>query len=80
MGGDPSWPPSSNLTVGEGGIGKDYTFEDFEKVMRKGVKRDGTEVAAPMALLPQYTSQMTEVEMRALWAYIQSVEALATGA
>ncbi len=77
--GDPSWPPSANLTKGEGGIAAAYSFEDFEKVMRTGVKKDGTKVATPMDLLPPYTATMTDTEMKALWAYIQSLPATPTG-
>lgn len=79
LGGDPAWPPSTNLTGAEGGIAAAYAFEDFEKVMRTGVRKDGSTVAAPMSLIPPYASTMTDTEMRALWAYIQSLPATPTG-
>ena len=34
---------------------------------------DGTELLEPMNMVVPYTSQMTEVEMEALWAYLQSL-------
>ena len=79
LAGDPAWPPSTNLTSAEGGIASAYSYEDFSKVMRTGVKKDGSTVATPMNLIPPYASTMTETEMQALWAYIQSLPATPTG-
>lgn len=77
--GDPAWPPSSNLTTGEGGIGSTYSFEDFERAMREGTQPDGSTHLHPMDLVAPYTSNMTDTEMKALWAYLQSVPPLPTG-
>jgi mono/diheme cytochrome c family protein len=78
-GGDPAWAPATNLTPVEGGIVAGYGYDDFQKVMREGTKPDGNMVALPMSLLPQYTSTMTDTEVKALWAYIQALEAQPTG-
>lgn len=79
LAGDPSWPPSSNLTTGEGGVGGDYTFESFDTMMRTGVKPNGEATLSPMDLIPPYAEHYTETEMKALWAFVQSLEAKPTG-
>lgn len=74
VGGDPSWPPSANLTP------KDWPadgYEAFEKAVRKGVRRDGGEVRMPMPY-KAYAS-MTDVEVQAMWAFFQSLPAAETG-
>ncbi|MFW5920660.1 MAG: hypothetical protein ACOCUS_02380 [Polyangiales bacterium] len=44
-----------------------------------GWKRpDGSEIREPMTLVAPYADQMTDVELRALWAYLQSVDPHAT--
>lgn len=71
-GGDPSWPAASNLTPVPEGLGS-WSAEQFATVMRTGVRPDGTELLEPMSMVVPYTSQMTEVEMEALWAFLQSL-------
>jgi mono/diheme cytochrome c family protein len=74
-GGPPDWPAASNLTPA---ALKDWTFESFVTLMRTGVRPDGTKVQQPMANMPTYANNMTETELRALWAYMQSVPAKET--
>jgi cytochrome c553 len=45
--------------------------------MREGVRKDGTPLREPMALMPKYAKNMTDIEMQALWAYISTVPAVA---
>jgi mono/diheme cytochrome c family protein len=71
-GGDPSWPPAMNLTPHPDGLAG-WTFEQFATVLRTGKKPDGTEVRPPMAQVVAYGQHMTDVELHALWAYLQSV-------
>ncbi len=78
LGGDPSWPEPLNLTPHPEGLA-DWTFEDFERALRGGIRPDGTELAMPMTLALEYTRNMTDVEVRALWMYLRSVPALPTG-
>lgn len=69
----PDWAEPLNLTPHASGL-EGWTFEDFEKVMRKGIRKNGEPVKLPMNLLMAYTPAMTDVEMRALWTYISSLE------
>jgi mono/diheme cytochrome c family protein len=76
-GGDPSWAPARNLTPhGDGLAG--WSFEDFEGAMRSGVRPDGTALLMPMTLALPYTANLTDVEMRALWLYLESLDPMAT--
>jgi len=77
-GGDPSWAPASNLTPHDDGLAG-WRYEDFVTAMREGRLPDGTSVRVPMTMLLPYGQHMTDVEMRALWSYLRSVPALATG-
>jgi len=77
VGGDPSWAPARNLTPHPDGLGK-VTYEQFVKAMREGVRPDGTPLKPPMNGLKAFAQRMTDVEMQALWAYLQSVPAAAT--
>jgi mono/diheme cytochrome c family protein len=76
-GGDPSWPPASNLTRHPDGTAG-WTYDQFAAVLRTGKKPDGTDVRAPMSQMVPYGQQMNDVEVRALWAYIQSVPPVAS--
>lgn len=75
IGGPPDWPPAANLTPA-GLVG--WTYTDFERAMREGVRKDGTKLREPMALMPKYAKNMTDIEMQALWAYISTVPAVAS--
>lgn len=75
IGGPPDWPPAANLTPA-GLVG--WTYTDFERAMREGVRKDGTKLREPMALMPKYAKNMTDIELQALWAYISTVPAVAS--
>ncbi len=70
----PEWPPSANLTPHADGL-QGWTFEQFETSMREGLLPDGSEVRLPMSLITPYAQRMTDTEVRALWAYLSSLEA-----
>lgn len=72
--GDPAWPPASNLTPE--GIGG-WTFEDFERAVRQGVRKDGSPVAAPMPT--RFYAKLSDVEIQAIWAFVQTLPATPTG-
>jgi mono/diheme cytochrome c family protein len=77
-GGDPNWVPAANLTPhGEGLAG--WSYEDFVMAMREGRRPDGAEIREPMSFVMPFANNMTEVEMQALWLYLQSLEPLPTG-
>lgn len=67
-GGPPDWPKPANLTPA--GIGH-YSFGDFDRILRTGVRPDGTKVDPFMPI--GATSLMTPVEISAVWKYLQSL-------
>lgn len=77
-GGDPSWAPAANLTPHAEGL-EGWTFENFAAVMRTGMQPDGGEVRVPMTFVIPMGQNMTETELRAMWAYLQTVPAAPTG-
>ena len=66
--GEPGAPPASNLTPT--GLGR-YTEADFFRALRDGVRPGGAPIAEAMPV--KYTTLMTDDEIRALWAYLQTV-------
>ena len=74
--GDPNMPIVANITPHETGL-KGWTEADFIRAMREGKRKDGTD------LLPQMPwkayGQMTDVELKALWAYLETVPAVEKG-
>ena len=72
--GDPSWPPTSNLTPG--GLGK-WTLADFTRLLREGKRPVGTEVnpAVPW----RWLKNLHDEELAALWMYLQSLPAAPFG-
>ncbi len=69
----PDFPPGANLTPDpETGLGN-WTEEDFARAMREGIRPDGSEIDPFMPI--QLTKELTDTEVRALWVYLQSLEA-----
>ena len=77
-GGDPSWAAARNLTPHESGLAG-WSYEDFARAMLDEVRPDGSPVQLPMTMITPYAREMTEVELRALWRYLQSVPPVPTG-
>lgn len=71
--GPPNWPPAANLTPA-GLTG--WSYDDFVRAMREGVRKDGTPLREPMSVMPKFAKNMTDVELQALWAYISTVPAV----
>lgn len=67
-GAPPDWAPASDLTRLNG-----WTFEEFETVLREGVRRDGSPVQTPMDRAVLATKNMTDEELSAVFAYLQSI-------
>ncbi|MEZ4736322.1 MAG: cytochrome c [Caldilineaceae bacterium] len=67
-------PPGPNLTPG--GALATWTEADFITALRTGQTPDGRELRAEMPW--RGYAQMTETELRALWAYLQTLEAQAS--
>lgn len=79
VGGDPSWAAAGNLTPGPDGL-QGWTYEDFVLAMRGARSKDGRALQAPMSLLPKFAANMTDTELRAIWAYLQSLPPSPTAA
>jgi len=76
--GAPDWPAAANLTPHEQGLA-DWTFEQFDTLMRKGIRRDGSKLGIPMSDMVPFGERMTATEMKALWLYLRSLPATPTG-
>ncbi|MFN8458656.1 MAG: cytochrome c [Anaerolineae bacterium] len=72
---DPKFPDAANITPA-GEVGQ-WSEEDFIKAMRTGQRPDGTQID-PFMPWP-YVGQMTDDELKAVWAYLQTVPAKPTG-
>lgn len=76
-GGDPSWPPSANITPNrDGGLGG-WTQTQFVSTLRTGTNPQGKKLRDPMP----WTSfaQMSDMELSAIWVYLRTVPAMASG-
>jgi mono/diheme cytochrome c family protein len=67
--GDPSWPPSSNLTVA--GPLKSWSETDFVTLLRTGKRPNGVPVNGAMPW--KKAGRMTDEEIHALWLYLRSI-------
>lgn len=76
--GAPDWLPARNLTPHEQGLAG-WEYEDFVTAMREMRRPDGTELGVPMTLMRRYTANMSDVELQALWAYLQTLDPRPTG-
>jgi mono/diheme cytochrome c family protein len=79
VGGDPSWVPARNLTPHSDALGG-WTLEQFTRALREGVRPDGTAVGMPMSLVAPYAQRMSDVEVEAIWMYLQSLPPVASAA
>jgi mono/diheme cytochrome c family protein len=70
-GAPPGWKPASNLTPA--GIGH-YTEADFARALREGVRPGGAPIDSSMPVA-RITRRMTDVELRALHAYLRTLPA-----
>ncbi len=75
--GPPSWPAAANLTQDPAGL-RDWSFDDFDRALTRGVSKDGHTLRAPMSDVVQGTKGMDPTERRALWTYLRQVSAAAT--
>lgn len=71
-GGDPSWPPSTNITMAADGL-QDWSYLDFEHFVKTNERPDGSLVREPMTYITPALQQMTETERQALWLYLESL-------
>jgi mono/diheme cytochrome c family protein len=74
--GDPNMPLVANLTPHETGL-KGWTEVDFIRALREGKRKDGTNILPQMPW--KAYGQMKDVELKALWSYLQTVPAVVKG-
>jgi mono/diheme cytochrome c family protein len=66
----PQFPTPLNLTPHETGL-KDWTYDDFAKMLDTGVRKNGASIRPPM---PREAFQKyDETERHALWAYLRTL-------
>jgi cytochrome c553 len=68
-GAPPSIPVPLNITRHETGI-LEYTYDDFVKLMKTGVRKNGEQLDPFMAV--EMTRNLNDTELRALWAELQT--------
>ena len=61
---------SANLTAGAGGVGKEFTTEDFVRAVRHGIGRDGKAIF--MTAVPS-TAHLSDEDLGAIIAYLKTV-------
>ena len=71
-GAPPDLPIPTNITPDASGI-KDWSYTDFEKLLDKGVKKNGAKLNPFMPL--EALTNMNEIERKALWAFLRSLPA-----
>jgi mono/diheme cytochrome c family protein len=77
VGGDPAWPPAANLTPDPAGLGR-WTSAQFAHAIREGKRPDGAALRVPMSEVVPYAARMSDVEVEALWLYLQSLPAVSS--
>lgn len=77
-GAPPDWLPPTNISPHEQGL-KGWTYADFEKTMRSGVRPDGRPVGMPMVLMLPYLANWNDTELKAVWAYLETVPPVPDG-
>lgn len=76
-GAPPDWPPALNLTPDPAtGLGQ-WTEGDFFRAIREQTRPDGTKLDPVMPA--QQFARMTDDELKALWAYLLTIEAKPVG-
>lgn len=71
-GGPPDWPPAANITPHADGLAG-WTYDDFVGALRQAKSKDGRALRPPMAAMVNYAANITDTELKAMWAYLQTV-------
>jgi hypothetical protein len=69
-------PIVANITPHETGL-QGWTEADFLRALRQGKRKDGTDIKPQMPW--SVYGQMNDVELKALWAYLQTVPPVPKG-
>lgn len=67
---------AANLTAGEGGVGNEFTTEDYVRAIRHGIGRDGKPIF--MTAVPS-TAHLSDEDLGAIIAYLKTVPAVDHG-
>ncbi len=70
-GAPPSLPIPVNLTPHPSGLGADYPFEQFVRLMTQGIKKNGQKLDPFMPV--EALARMNDTEQHALYAYLRSL-------
>jgi mono/diheme cytochrome c family protein len=73
---DPNMPIVANLTPHPSGL-QGWTETDFFRALREGKRRDGSDILPQMPW--KAYGQMNDIELKALWAFLQTVPPLPKG-
>jgi mono/diheme cytochrome c family protein len=77
-GAPPNWPPSANLTPGEGGVmGRYARADDFVAMLRSGKRPDGSAVSSVMPF--DALRALNDIDARAVHAYLKQLPPLPAG-
>lgn len=74
--GPPDWPPAANLTPAPGGRFAKWSESDFIQALRTAKRPDGSTINAVM---PRAFAQLDDLELRALYKFLKTLPAAATG-
>jgi mono/diheme cytochrome c family protein len=75
-GAPPSLPIPANITQHETGL-KDWSYQDFEKLLSQGVRKNGQPLNPFMPY--EALAKMDEIEKKALWGHLRTVAPLPHG-
>jgi mono/diheme cytochrome c family protein len=67
---------AANLTAGEGGVGNEFTTEDYVRAIRHGIGRDGKPIF--MTAVPS-TAHLSDEDLGTIIAYLKTVPAVDHG-
>lgn len=67
----PDWAVPANIT--QDALGG-WSEADFIKTLKTGVNPSGAKLRLPMAMILKYTPKFSNTELKALWAYIRTVQ------
>ena len=68
-GGDPSWPPASNIRLGADST---WTEENFREMLKTGVSpKTGKPLQLPMPI--ELLKKLNSMEQEALWLFLSSL-------
>jgi hypothetical protein len=67
----PDWAVPANITQDSLGT---WSEKDFVKTLKTGINPSGATLRLPMAKILKYTPKFSDTELKALWAYVKTVQ------